>query len=122
MMGGGALMVIASFLTWGGDTSGLSLDARGLLGILTLIFGAAILAVAAIRMFSPSTSLPAEVVGFSLDKILVILAASVFLWTFGHISASGVKFGIHLTWIGAALAAVGGVLTMQDRSAPAASA
>lgn len=113
LLGGGVLMFIGSLLKWGGDTSGVSTDALGLLGILTLLFGAAIAAVGGIRAFAPQTSLPAEIAGISLDKILVILAVSIFLWTFGMISANNIKIGIHLTWIGAAVAIVGGIMAVR---------
>ena len=112
-------MLIATFFNWRTGTSGLSTDSLGLLGILTLLFGAAIAAVAAIRAFAPQVSLPTDVLGISLDKISVMLSATVFLWTFGMISGNGIKFGLHLTWIAAAVATVGGVLTMRDSSAPA---
>ncbi len=119
MMGGGILMLIGSFLDWRFANAGLSTDAMGLLGILTLLFAIAIIGVPALRMFSPSTALPGAVAGFAIDKVLVILAATVFLWTFGQISADRVDFGTHLTWIGAAVAAVGGVMTMHEAGSPA---
>lgn len=114
MLVGGALMFIASFLDWRPGTSGVSTDALGLMGILTLLFGAAIVAMAAIRAFAPQVDLPREVAGLALDKIAVILSGSVFLWTFGMISADFVEIGIHLTWIGAAVATVGGVMSLRD--------
>lgn len=121
MLGGGILMVIGSFLNWGPSTSGLSTDALGLLGIFTLLFGAAIAAVAGIRSFAPQTSLPSEIAGLSLNKICGIFSLTIFLWTFGTISRSGVKFGIHLTWIAAAIATVGVVMTMMDEDGASAS-
>ena len=57
----------------------------------------------------------------SLEKIAVILAVSIFLWTFGLIAGEQVKFGVHLTWIGAAIAAAGGVMTMRNEAGTPAS-
>jgi hypothetical protein len=110
-------MVIGSLLKWGGSTSGVSTDFMGLLGILVLILGAAIAAVGGLRAFSPGTSLPSGFVGFTLDQLCFTAALAIFVWTFALITESGIKFGLHLTWIGAAAAAAGSVLAM--RSAPA---
>ena len=120
MMGGGALMVIASFLDWRLGNSGLSTDSFGLLGIFTLLFGIAIVGVAATRTFAPGVNLPSHILGFSLDKLCVMLAFTVFLWTFGVISGEVIDAGIHLTWIGAAVATVGGILSMRSNAAPTA--
>ena len=123
MLGGGILMVVSTFINWRTGTSGLSTDALGLMGIFTLLFGAAIAAVAGIRAFAPQTSLPDGIAGISLNKICGIFAISTFLWTFGMISASAVKFGLHLAWISSAIATVGVVMTMMDEGgAPAPSA
>ncbi len=110
-------MVIASFLNWGGDNSGVSTDALGLLGILALLFGLTVAGLAAVEAFSPSTSLPTEIVGISLSKIPVMLGFTMFLWTFGIITRDGSQIGLHLTWISGAIVAVGGVLAMQEDNA-----
>ena len=123
MLGGGVLMVISTFINWRTGTSGLSTDALGLLGIFTLLFGAAIAAVAGTRAFAPQTSLPDEIAGLSLNKICAIFSLTTFLWTFGMISGAAIKFGIHLAWISSAIATVGVVMTMMDEGgAPASSA
>lgn len=110
MLAGGIAMVVGSLLKWVGDTSGVSTDFMGLLGILTLLLGAAIAAIGAIRAFSPGTALPDAVLGFTLDQLCLTSAFAIFLWTFALITEDGVKFGVHLTWIGAAVAAVGSTL------------
>ena len=117
MLGGGIVMFLGSILKWGGDSSGGSTDAFGLLGILALLFGAAIAATGGIKAFAPQVSLPDQVLGFRVGQVTVILALSIFLWTFGLISAGGIKFGLHLTWIGAAIAAAGGIINMRNDSA-----
>ncbi|MGI9625139.1 MAG: hypothetical protein ACR2PK_20100 [Acidimicrobiales bacterium] len=114
MLVGGALMIIGSFLDWGPGTSGLSTDVLGLLGILTLLIGLVLAIKGGINAFAPETDLPDELGGLSTDKISVFLSASIFLWTFGLISADFVEIGVHLTWIGAAVATVGGVMTLRD--------
>ena len=114
MLGGGVLMALGSILKWGGDQSGISLDAIGLLGIVALVSGLFIALVGAIGAFDLSIGLPEEVAGFRLIQIAIADALTVFLWTFGLITSDGTKFGLHLTWIAALAALVGGVLT--DRS------
>lgn len=122
MLVGGVLMIIGSFLDWRPGTSGISTDSLGLLGILTLLFGLGLAVKGGIKAFAPETELPEEVGGLSTDKISVFLSATIFLWTFGMISGDFVEFGIHLTWIGAAIATVGGVMSFRDNNvAPATS-
>ncbi len=122
MLGGGILMFVGSLLSWRPDTSGVSTDAFGLLGILTLLFGLLIAGLGGIKAFATGVEIPSEVLGISMDKVAVILSVSIFLWAFGAIAANFIEFGVHLTWIGAAIATVGGVLASRaDAAAPATS-
>lgn len=111
-------MLISTFLKWGGDTSGISFDALGLFGLITLIVGAATAAVGAILAFAPQVSLPDRIVGFTPTQAAVALSFCVFLWTFAMQFAEGTKVGITLAWIAAAVAVVGGVLESRTQSAP----
>jgi len=122
MLGGGVLTALGSVLKWrgfgfGSDISGLSFDNMGLFGLLVLVIGLALAAIGGIRAFAPDTSLPESIAVFTLDQALFILAVTVFLWSFALISATAVKVGVHLTWIGAAIAAVGLALGMRSTSA-----
>lgn len=114
MLGGGILMFIASILDWRTGLSGLSTTASGLLGIITLLTGAEIAAVGGLRAFGAGDKLPDQVLGVSVDKWSVIMSLTVFFWTFGMISGGSLEIGIHLTWIGAAIATAGGVLAARD--------
>lgn len=117
MLGGGVVMFLGSILNWRGDASGVSTDSFGLLGLFILLFGAAIAATAAIRAFAPQVTLPDQIVGFRLEQIGIILGFTAFLWTFTSITANGVEFGLHLTWIGAAAATAGAFLADRASSA-----
>lgn len=109
-------MVIAlgSILDWGPSTSGLDTDLNGLFGIICLVIGIALAAVGAIRAFSPSTSLPDNIAGFSLNELGFAEALAVFLGSFALITEDGTKIGLHLTWIGGAVALAGVILSMRN--------
>ena len=118
MAGGGILVIIATILDWGPGTSGLSTDGfTGLLGILSLLVGLAVLAVGGVKAFSPSTRLPASLAGFTMSQLAFTGAFAVFVWTFSLIGEDGVKFGVHLAWIGAAIVCVGAVLDNRGQAA-----
>lgn len=114
MLGGGVLMFIGSILKWRFESSGVSTDSFGLLGLFVLVFGAAIAGIAAVRAFAPQVSLPERIAGFSIDQIALILGFTAFVWTFTGITATGVEFGLHLSWIGAAAATVGAFLAQRS--------
>lgn len=107
MVGGAVLMVLGSILDWGPNTSGLSTSAVGLLGLFVLLFGLIIGLIGAIRAFGVALELPAQLVGFTQDQIAIVLGFTAFLWTFGTITRDNSAFGLHLTWIGAAVATAG---------------
>ena len=117
MLGGGVVMLISTFLSWRFDNGALSTDSYGLLGIITLVIAIAIIAVSAIEAFGANVSLPASIVGFSIDQLAVVLAFGVFISTFGSVSGRFVDGGIHLAWLGAALVLVGGVLATRGEGA-----
>lgn len=121
-MGGGALLFIGSFLDWFGfesfGFSGTDTDVNGLQGIFALVIGLAIGAVAALRAFAPQVNLPDALAGIGRDKLLFMLAIGAFLMTFGAIFWSvdplGPKIGLHMCWIGAALAIGGFFMDSND--------
>lgn len=110
-------MFIGSLLKWRFDVSGVSNDLHGIFGILTLLFGLLIAAVAGIRTFGAGVELPDSILGMSLEKIAAILSVSIFIPAFGLIAGQSVKFGVHLTWIGAAIATAGAVLAIRNEGA-----
>lgn len=113
LLGGGVLIVIGTILDWGPSTSGLDTDLNGLFGIIALLIGLGMIALGAIRAFSPSTSLPDSIAGFSMDQIVLAEALTVFLWSFALVFEDGAKAGVHLTWIGGAVALAGAVLSLR---------
>ncbi len=125
MMGGGVLIVLGSILRWrdfslgfgSGGISGLNFDNMGLFGIIALLIGLGLTAIGAIRAFNVSVNLPDSIAGFSLDQLGLIEAFTVFLWSFALISANFIGIGVHLTWIGAALATAGAVLSLREQPA-----
>ena len=119
LLGGGVLIVLGTILDWGPSTSGMNTDFNGLFGIIALLIGIGLAAIGAIRAFSPSTSLPDNIGGFSLDQLGFAESLAVFLFSFSLITEDGAKIGLHLTWIGGAIAIAGTVLSMRSASSSA---
>lgn len=121
LLGGGVLIALGSILNWGGgfgtSVSGLDTDLNGLFGIICLLIGIGLAAVGGIRAFSPSTKLPDNIAGFSLNELGFAEALAVFIGSFAWISESGTKIGVHITWIGAVVALVGVILSMRNADA-----
>ncbi len=115
-LGGGVLIALGTILDWGPGIGGLNTDFNGLFGIIALLIGIGLAAVGAIRAFSPSTSLPDQIAGLSLDQLGFIEALAVFIFAFSLLTESGTKIGLHLTWIGAAVALVGVILALRNPS------
>ncbi|MGI9601272.1 MAG: hypothetical protein ACR2QE_05280 [Acidimicrobiales bacterium] len=119
MLGGGILMVLGPILKWGGDTSGVSTDAAGLLGIIVLLSGLFILGVGAVRAFGIEVAIPERIAGFTIEQICLIDGFAAFLWVFAFATEDGTKIGLHLTWLGAALATAGAAVAIrQTRTTP----
>ncbi len=119
MLGGGALLFISSFLNWFKfgpfSQSGLDTDITGLQGIVILLIGAGVAAVAAIRAFAGgSVKLPEAIVGLTLNQVILILGFAAFLMMFGLQFANNTSIGVVLGWIAAAVVVAGAV--MEDRA------
>lgn len=110
------MIVLGTILDWGPGVSGLNVDFNGLFGIIALLIGVGLAAVGAIKAFAPSTSLPDDLGGFTLDQISFTAALAVFIFSFSLITEDGTKIGLHLTWIGAAVAVAGAVLSLRAPS------
>ena len=109
------MIILGLILDWGPGVNGLNVNfLNGLFGIVALMIGIGLVALGAIQLFSPSTSLPSGFAGFSLGEIAVTQAFTVFLWSFALVALDGAKIGLHLTWIGAAVAVAGSVLTLRN--------
>lgn len=125
MLGGGALLFISSFLNWFKfgpfSQSGLDTDLTGLQGIVILLIGGGVAAIAAIRAFAAdNVKLPDSILGLTLNQVILILGFSAFLMMFGLQFANNTSIGVVLGWIAAAVVVAGAV--MEDRSPAAGSA
>lgn len=120
------LIVIATLLDWVGFGSvgfnGFEIDFFGLLGIFTIVFGLAIAAAGAIHAFAPQVrdQMPQAIMGFTPPQVVTILSFTVFLWLFSFITIDilDAKIGIHLGWIGGALATAGGIMESRGGTTP----
>ncbi len=117
LLGGGALLFIASFLKWAGNSfvsvNGLDTDVNGMLGIFTLLIGLAVAGITAATTFG-EVKLPEQVLGFTIDQIVMKLGFAAFLITFGLQFRSSAAFGITLAWIASAAIVVGSVLKQRE--------
>ena len=112
MIGGGVLLVISSFLDWGGPFSGWEFDFFGLHGILVAAIGAAVALGVALTTFG-NVSLPDSVLGFSRNQVYLILSFAAFLIMFGLQFRSNTEVGILLGWIAAAVMTAGAYMEEQ---------
>ncbi|MCB0994428.1 MAG: hypothetical protein KDB21_05015 [Acidimicrobiales bacterium] len=116
--GGGALILIASFIDWFVIFSAWENRIFGLVGLLLLLVAAILIAVPLIRMFAPQVSLPERVVGFTLNQLMLALGFAVFVFGFSWMFADGSEFGCILAWIGGAVAVAGAFLEDKAGAAP----
>ena len=116
LLGGGALLFIASFLKWANSfvsVNGLDTDFNGMLGIFTLLIGLAVAGITAATTFG-EVKLPEQVLGFTIDQIVMKLGFAAFLITFGLQFRSSAAFGITLAWIASAAIVAGSVLKQRE--------
>lgn len=121
MLGGGLVIALGSILDWRTGTSGLSFDSTGLFGILVLLMGLGIAFLGAQSAFGLSVGLPEKIAGLSLGQWALIEAFTCFIWAFALISADFIEAGVHITWLGGAIATVGAVLNLREAPAAATS-
>lgn len=109
MIGGGAVLFIASFLDWR-DFGGIgsNTDFIGLQWLFTLLIGAGVAALVALSAFA-NVKLPEQILGFSLTQLYAALGLAAFLITFGQQFAEQPGAGIILGWIGAGVLTGGAV-------------
>ncbi len=110
MMAGGGILAISTLLDWRFNSSGLNTDYWGLYGVFVLLIGLGVAGVVAARTFG-NVSLPDDILGFTLDQTIVVLAFAAFLPTFGmQLGGNGAKIGLTLAWLASAAIVVGSVL------------
>ena len=113
IMAGGAVLAIASLLDWVefiGKT-----ELFGFQWVFTLLIGAAAAIVVAIKTFS-SVELPDEILGFSLNQIIVALGFGAFMILFGAQFGERREIGVLLGWISAAVLTAGAFMESQQDS------
>lgn len=130
MLAGGVLLLISTFLDWiGALGEGINVynsgvegarNIYGLAGIFLLLISLAVIAVTAIRTFAPQVNLPSNILGFSMNQVVLILGFAAFVYGFSLTFVSNSKFGAILAWISAAAIVVGAFL--EEKAAPTADA
>ena len=115
-LGGGLLLFLASLFDWREGIAALSTDSFGLLGLFALLAGLGLAVVAALRLFAPQVELRPTIAGFRLDQVLLVVAATAFVWTFSSISGFRTTGALHLAWIGAAIATAGCALALRQEA------
>lgn len=108
MIGGGAVLFIASFLDWRDTPFGSNTDFIGLQWLFTLLIGAGVAALVALSAFA-KVKLPEQVLGFTLTQLYAALGLAAFLITFGQQFAEQPGVGIILGWIAAGVLTGGAV-------------
>ena len=120
MMGGGAVLLISTFLHWFSSgsrgVSGWNTDAAGLSGILVALIGVMVAGGVASTQFA-NVSLPERILGFTQSQVYCILGFSAFLITFGRQFETFSGIGILLGWISSAVIVAGAYMEMQASGA-----
>jgi len=129
LMGGGAVLLISTFLAWfsvgsgkfGASSSGWSTEYFGLTGIFVAIIGLAVAVAVALTTFT-EVELPSDILGFSREQVYCVLGLAAFLITFGLQFGSTTGIGILLGWIASAVVVAGAYIEMQAAGSGAAPA
>lgn len=116
LLGGGGLLFLGTLLKWGGEQTGVSLDARGLQGLFCLIIGAGVVAVVAMANFGGKT-ISVGFAGLDTNELIMTLGLAAFMITFGFQFISDSQVGVLLGWIGAAAIVVGSYLERGESTA-----
>jgi hypothetical protein len=116
LIGGGALLFIATLLDWFGSGAfgynGWETRAYGLQGIFVAAIGVIVAVGAALSTFS-NVSLPDSLLSFSRNQVYLILSFAAFLIMFGLQFATSTDIGILLGWIAAAVMTAGAFMEEQ---------
>lgn len=123
---GSVLLLISCFVDWVSYRSfGMGVldgDGFGFAGVFVLLIALALVAVAVVRAFVSQVTLPTEVLGFTLDQLVMALAFAVVIYglsvTFlGQDGTNLGSTGAYLAWIGGAAVIAGLII---DQRTPAA--
>lgn len=117
MIIGGAGIVITSFLEWFA-LDGLSASAwdYGMLGLYQLIIGV-IIALFGLGTMS-DRRMNNNILGLSLGQWVIALPFAVFVWSFALQFDDAPKIGVFFSWISAAVAMAGAVISHQGMDRP----
>lgn len=119
VLAGGVALLISSFLDWRGPFSIWESTIFGLTGFFVFVIAAAAIAVAAIRAFAPQVKLPEQLLGMTLNQLLVGLGAAVTILAFSTLFADqGAKIGTILGLLAGGAITAGAYMENQagDRS------
>ena len=120
LMGGGAVLLISTFLDWvsvsaGGFSFGENAwdtDFFGLLGIFCALIGLAVGGGVALMTFG-NVTMPDEILGFSHDQLHFILGVEALVITLGFIFRGDVGIGLWLGLIASAVIVAGAFMDMR---------
>lgn len=115
-IGGGALILICTFLDWFGNSSGWDTDGFGLLGILYAAIGAVLVGGGLMAATGNDANLPDEVLSLNRDQLHLMLGFTVFISLFGLQFSTFSEIGITLGWIGGALVVASAVMEINNDS------
>jgi len=117
MIIGGIGIVITSFLEWFA-LDGLAASAwdYGLLGLYQVIIGALV----ALFGFGTMSArkMDGRILGLSIEQWMIALPFAVFVWSFALQFDDAPKIGVFFSWISAAVAWAGGVISHQGMDRP----
>ena len=116
LIGGGALLFIASILDWTEFSS--KTDVFGIQWIFTLIIGGGVAVLVVLSNFA-NVDLPDNVLGLSMNQIYLMLSFAAFLMMFGLQFGAFREIGVLLGWIAAAVMTAGAVMEEQGSSSSA---
>lgn len=110
MIGGGALLFIASLLDWVEIFD--KTDLFGIQWLFTLVIGGGVAILVILANFA-NVSLPDKLLGLRMNQIYLMLSFAAFLMMFGLQFGEAREIGVLLGWIGAAVMTAGAVMEEQ---------
>lgn len=116
LMGGGAVLFIASLLDWVDINFGSKTEWFGIQWIFTLLIGGGIAVAVGLRNFG-NVELPDNILGFDRAQLHMMLSFAAFLITFGQQFGESRAIGVLLGWIAAAVMCVGAFMEMKEGAA-----
>lgn len=116
LIGGGAVVFIASLLDWIDAPFGSKTEWFGITWLFTLLIGGGIAVAVGLSAFT-NVTLPESILGFTLNQLWVSLSFSAFLILFGlFIGGEERGIGLLLGFLGAGVMVTGGFMEMQSEA------